>query len=77
MERRTWRSSLLIDLPADVVDVWESPLDIPEEHVTQLYDMLSLGEQTRAKAFIDARGYRQYVISVRAVPHRSLNVVSP
>lgn len=43
--------------------MWESPLDIPEEHVTQLYDMLSLGEQTRAKAFIDARGYRQYVIS--------------
>jgi 4'-phosphopantetheinyl transferase len=53
----------LIDLAADVVDVWESPLDIPEEHVTQLYDMLSLGEQARAKAFIDARGYRQYVIS--------------
>lgn len=53
----------MIDLTTDVVDVWESPLDIPEEHVTALYDMLSLGEQTRAKAFIDARGYRQYVIS--------------
>lgn len=53
----------MIDLAPDAVDVWESPLDIPEEHVTALYDMLSLGEQTRAKAFIDARGYRQYVIS--------------
>ena len=47
----------------DVVDVWECPLDLPEDQVTPLYDMLSLGEQTRAKAFIDARGYRQYVIS--------------
>ena len=53
----------MIELAPDVVDVWESPLDIPEELVTGLYDMLSLGEQTRAKAFIDARGYRQYVIS--------------
>ena len=53
----------MIDLASDVVDVWEAPLDIPEEHVTALYDMLSLGERTRAKAFIDARGYRQYVIS--------------
>ncbi|HUQ49065.1 MAG TPA: 4'-phosphopantetheinyl transferase superfamily protein [Gemmatimonadaceae bacterium] len=53
----------MIDLAPDIVDVWESPLDIPEEHVTQLYDTLSLGEQTRAKAFVDARGYRQYVIS--------------
>lgn len=53
----------MISLAPDVVDVWEAPLDIPEENVTALYDMLALGEQTRAKAFIDARGYRQYVIS--------------
>lgn len=53
----------MIDLAPDVVDVWEAPLDISEESVTYLYDMLSLGEQTRAKAFIDERGYRQYVIS--------------
>ena len=53
----------MIEIAPDVVDVWEAPLDISEESVTTLYDMLSLGEQTRAKAFIDARGYRQYVIS--------------
>lgn len=53
----------MIELRPDVVDVWESPLDIPDDQVTELYDMLSLGEQTRAKAFIGERGYRQYVVS--------------
>ena len=70
----------MIDIASDVVDVWEAPLDIPEESVASLYDMLSLGEQTRAKAFIDARGYRQYVISrgrMRQVLSRYTDVPAP
>jgi len=53
----------LIELAHDAVDVWASSLDISDEAVTRLFDLLSLGEQTRSKGFIDARGYRQYVIS--------------
>lgn len=53
----------MISLAPDVVDVWEAPLDLSDHEVTSLFDLLSLGEQTRSKAFIDARGYRQYVIS--------------
>jgi 4'-phosphopantetheinyl transferase len=53
----------LIELAPNVVDVWEAPLDISDDHVATLFDLLSLGEQTRSKGFIDQRGYRQYVIS--------------
>ena len=53
----------MIEIASDAVDVWEAPLDIPDEDVTALFDLLSLGEQTRSKDFIDTRGYRQYVIS--------------
>lgn len=53
----------MIEIASDKVDVWEVPLDLSGDEVASLYDLLSLGEQTRAKAFIDARGYRQYVIS--------------
>jgi 4'-phosphopantetheinyl transferase len=55
--------SLLIELPADVVDVWEAPHSVPDDNVELLFDLLSGFEQIRAKRFVDARGYRQYVIS--------------
>ena len=53
----------MIDLAPDSVDVWETPHDIADDEVARLFDLLSLGEQTRSKGFINTRGYRQYVIS--------------
>ena len=59
----TWRSLHLIEIAPDAVDVWRSRLDISDEDVAKLFDILSDGERARSKGFIDARGYRQYVIS--------------
>jgi 4'-phosphopantetheinyl transferase len=53
----------LIELGLDAVDVWEAPHAGSDEHVQELFDLLSTFEQGRAKKFVDARGYRQYVIS--------------
>lgn len=53
----------MIELGPDVVDVWEAPHTVSDEDVEQLFDLLSGFEQIRAKRFVDARGYRQYVIS--------------
>ncbi len=52
----------LIELPDGVIDVWETH-PVPDDNVQQLFDLLSGFEQMRAKRFVDARGYRQYVIS--------------
>jgi 4'-phosphopantetheinyl transferase len=57
------RLSRLIELGGDVVDVWEAAHTVSDEDVEQLFGLLSGFEQIRAKRFIDARGYRQYVIS--------------
>ena len=53
----------MIEIGPNTVDVWESRLDIADEEVARLFDILTRGEQARSKGFIDARGYRQYVIS--------------
>ncbi|MEO5904611.1 MAG: 4'-phosphopantetheinyl transferase superfamily protein, partial [Gemmatimonadaceae bacterium] len=53
----------MIDIATDVVDVWESRLDISDEDVTALFATLSPSEQLRSKGFVYSRGYRQYVIS--------------
>ena len=67
----------MIEIARDVVDVWDSRLDISDEDVANLFDTLSRGEQARSKGFVDSRGYRQYVISrgrmrqVLGAPQRS------
>lgn len=53
----------MIEIAPDLVDVWESRLDISDEGVAKLFDILSRGEQARSKGFMYSRGYRQYVIS--------------
>lgn len=53
----------MIELEDDVVDVWETPHTVSDEGVEELFELLSGFEKIRAKRFIDARGYRQYVIS--------------
>ena len=53
----------MIELGKDVVDVWEAPHTVSVDDVEQLFSLLSGFEQLRAKRFVDARGYRQYVVS--------------
>jgi 4'-phosphopantetheinyl transferase len=60
---RKWIPFRLAELEADVVEVWEAPHTVSEEDTETLFGLLSASEQARAKRFVDARGYRQYVIS--------------
>lgn len=53
----------MTELAHDVVDVWEALHTVSDDDVEQLFARLSGFEQARAKRFIDARGYRQYVVS--------------
>jgi 4'-phosphopantetheinyl transferase len=58
-----WRLSRLTELGSHIVDVWEAPHAASDDDLEQLFELLSGFEQIRAKRFVDARGYRQYVIS--------------
>jgi 4'-phosphopantetheinyl transferase len=53
----------LLELEGDAVDVWEAAHTVSDEEVKQLFELLSGFEQIRAKRFVEARGYRQYVVS--------------
>jgi 4'-phosphopantetheinyl transferase len=53
----------LIELEDNVVDVWEAAHTVSDDDVEQLFGLLSGFEQLRAKRFVEARGYRQYVVS--------------
>lgn len=53
----------MTELSRDIVDVWEAPHTVSEDDVEQLFQLLSGLEQIRAKRFVDARGYTQYVVS--------------